>query len=112
VKRGRRSDPSSRDAIASLAEPENFKALDESDRRALLGELTGKSDKEGGLMGRIFGTKKENASMYVALTLCLVVAGIGVLVYVMSGDMQIWSIVFPVITASLGYIFGKGTGGE
>lgn len=44
----------------------------------------------------------------VAMVLCILVAIIGLIVWLGSGDMQIWSIVFPVITAALGYIFGKG----
>lgn len=99
-------------AIASLADPDTFKQLNEADRKVILDELTRRSEKEGGLMGKIFGTKRENASMYVALAICVLVVAIGVLVWMTSRDMQIWSMVIPVITAALGYIFGKGVSGE
>ncbi len=71
-------------------------------------------NKELGIIGRLFGAS-ENASKNITALICLTLI-IGALyasfeIYDNTSDNKfierIWQIVIPVVTLSLGYIFGK-----
>lgn len=69
---------------------------------------------EAGKIGKWIGTNPQNASINSALILCIVVLLLCVIDLVHSFsikgsiNMEMWNLVFPVITLALGYIFGKG----
>lgn len=71
-------------------------------------------DKELGWIGKFFGSG-ENSSKNIAVILCvlLMLGGtiISCIAYFMDKDTQfiglIWNKILPIITLSLGYIFGK-----
>lgn len=71
-------------------------------------------DKEIGWIGKFFGTG-DNSSKNIAVLLCLVlmIGGtvISCIAYFSDKDTQfiglIWNKILPVVTLSLGYIFGK-----
>ena len=71
-------------------------------------------DKEIGLIGKFFGTG-DNSSKNIAVLLCLVlmIGGtvISCIAYFADKDTQfiglVWNKILPVVTLSLGYIFGK-----
>ena len=86
--------------------------------------LIGNNDAErekrkAGKLGEFFGADTENASIHVALVICIVLILLCVMDLIHSfwveGTLtsEVWEMIFPVITLSLGYIFGKGesTGG-
>lgn len=64
-------------------------------------------------MGKFFGTKKENAEMNIAFTICamlIILCMIDVIHAAWSGESTYTELVkgvIPLITASMGYIFGK-----
>lgn len=100
-------------AIASVAIDDNFNKLSESSQVLIINGINENKAKEGGFMGRLFGTRPENVSMHIAFTLCmilLVYCGIDLLGSVFMGrsiNFELWNIVIPVITLALGFIFGK-----
>lgn len=71
-------------------------------------------DKEAGIFGKFLGSNTKNASIHVALILCIIL--LTICIFDMSHSFftgksitsDIWNLVFPIITLSLGYIFGKG----
>lgn len=74
-------------------------------------------DKDAGILGRFLGSNTKNAVIHIALLICIV------LLFICFVDMihafatnktitsEIWNLVFPIITLSLGYIFGKSDKG-
>ncbi len=70
-------------------------------------------DKDAGLLGRFLGSNTKNATIHIALIICII------LLFICLVDMvhafwvnkvitsEIWNLVFPIITLALGYIFGK-----
>ena len=94
------------DSIATIIESENFLNLDTvySDR-----------EKDGGAMGKFLGNKPANVSMNIGLILCVLLI-IVLLVDIIhsycvgeSINIELVNTVVPVITLSMGYIFGKGS---
>ena len=67
-----------------------------------------------GKVGRVFGSS-ENSSKNIAAVICFIllmaVIGMSCWIYYMDKDKSfianLWQLVLPVITLSLGYIFGK-----
>lgn len=67
-----------------------------------------------GLIGRIFGSG-DNASKNITATICIILIIGGSLVslyaYAFKDDKElvgsIWNVILPIITLSLGYVFGK-----
>lgn len=70
-------------------------------------------DKDAGMLGRFLGSNTKNAVIHITLLIC------AVLLLICLADMihafatnktitfEIWNLVFPIITLSIGYIFGK-----
>lgn len=84
--------------------------------KQLIADALEKEEKrKDGIIGRLFGSRKEMASIYVAFSLCAFVAIIFLidLIYaiVCKTEMhrEITAMLFPSITATLGYIFGKNS---
>ena len=67
-----------------------------------------------GRIGRLFGTG-ENASKNITATICILLiiggAAVSLYAYACKGDKElvesIWDTIAPIITLSLGYLFGK-----
>ena len=99
--------------ITELVTSEGFKNMPENIQEKALNSIEATSQNEGGWMGRIFGTKKENAAMNIAFTLCgilLIFCGIDIIHAVLIGKVAYTELVkgvIPVVTLTLGYIFGK-----
>jgi hypothetical protein len=100
--------------VASVAVDENFIKLSEASQNMVIKGITENKANEGGLMGKIFGSKPENISMYIAFTLCVVLllyCGIDLIGATLRGgkiNSELWNIIIPVVTLALGFIFGKG----
>lgn len=54
--------------------------------------------------GKTFGTKKELASMNIAVMICIIVFIAGFFI----NDTQYWDKIIPIVVATIGYIFGRG----
>lgn len=71
-------------------------------------------EKDSGKLGEIFGANVKNASIHIALIICvilLLICGIDLIhSYCPKQELtiEVWNLVFPIITLALGYIFGKG----
>ena len=67
-----------------------------------------------GYIGYLFGGG-ENASKNITATICIILllggAAVSLYAYAFKGDKElagsVWNIISPIITLSLGYIFGK-----
>lgn len=92
----------------------SFGNLTEENQKELLNQINKVKEKEGGILGKFLGIKKENAAMNIAFTLCsilLIFCGIDIIHAVITGKAAYTELVkgvLPVVTLTLGYIFGKG----
>lgn len=92
------------DNITSVISSEKFGEYDAELQKEILKKMDESQKRDGGIMGKIFGNKKELTSMNIALTLCAFL----LLAAVLVKSEQLWNGVLPVVGAALGYIFGKG----
>lgn len=93
-------------AIASIARDEGFRKLSELNQELILNGMSGNKTKDGGIMGKFFGVKKDNASMNIAFCICVLLAIIGGFCSLAGKDY--WNVIIPAITTGMGYMFGKG----
>lgn len=94
------------DTFSGIIISEKFGEYEPEIQKIILEGLESRNQKEGGLMGKIFGTKKDLSAMFVALVICILLLIIGLIVNTDS----IWDGIFPIFAATIGYIFGKGSG--
>ncbi len=106
---------SKEDSISALVGSENFLSLDFELQNKIINSVTEEKVKKGGLMGKLLGTELTNVSMHIALILCgLLVILLGVdfaHAYTTQKDinMDLVRTIIPVVTLSIGYMFGKGS---
>lgn len=73
-----------------------------------------KDKNETGFLGKLFGNKSENVSLYIAFVICMALILVGFLyicfdpAYKQNTNLEFWQIIGPIITGALGYIFGAG----
>lgn len=71
-------------------------------------------DKETGILGKLFGNKSENISLYIAFIISMSLILVGLIYicfspeYKQNSNLEFWQIIGPIITGALGYIFGAG----
>lgn len=96
------------DKICDVARSEQFTNLNSEIQGKVIDSLSknDSSGQEGGLMGKVFGTKKENASMNIAFLICILLTVIGFACLIAGKDY--WNVIIPAITTGMGYMFGKG----
>lgn len=103
------------DPMVSLIGSETFLNLDSDLQNKIIDTMTQSKAQSGGTMGKFLGTKTANVSMHIALILCgLLIALLGldfVHAYCTGQaiNMDLVNTIVPVVTLSLGYIFGKGS---
>lgn len=100
--------------IANLVTSEAFQNVPENIQEKALNSIQIKNENKGGFMGKIFGTEKENAAMHIAFALCcilLIFCGID-MIHAFNlketGYTELVKAVLPIVTLTIGYIFGKG----
>ena len=97
------------------------KVIDRLDNEQLKTVLVGNNDAEherrkAGKLGVLLGADTRNASIHIALVICIILLALCLMDLIHSFwvnttlTSEIWQLIFPVITLSLGYIFGKGNG--
>lgn len=91
------------DKITNIISTDNFSNLSTEMQKTVLNSIDNNKSKEGGLMGKIFGTKKELASMNIAVIICLILFISGFIIK----DSQYWDKVIPIVATMVGYIFGR-----
>lgn len=99
--------PVPKSSIEAVLETEGFSKLSEKNQKAVLDNFSNTANKEGGLLGKIFGNKKENAAMNIAFTICLLLVLVGIIC--MASGNECWNIIITGIMTIAGYIFGRGT---
>lgn len=102
------------DYISSFLSSDTFLNLNSDIQNKLIDTVHTDKEKDGGIMGKFLGTKSANVSMHIVLILCvsliLIIFIDMVHSYIInvSINMDLIGLIIPVITLSIGYIFGKG----
>ena len=74
-----------------------------------------KAEKETGFLGRLFGNRSENISLYIAFIISIALIAVGLIYiwlpsdYKKNSNVEFWQIIGPIVTGALGYIFGAGS---
>lgn len=76
---------------------ENFGELSKDNQKLVITQLGDEQSK--GVLDKIFGNKK--VEVYVSWIMCIFLLFIGLF------NTGLWDKIFPIITLTLGYIFGK-----
>ena len=103
------------DTITSIIGSETFLSLDSDMQNKIIDTVHNDKEKDGGVMGKLLGTKASNASMHIGFILCvllIILLGIDFVHSYFVGEsinMDLVNTIVPVITLSIGYIFGKGS---
>ena len=104
------------DSITDILSSENFLNLDVNIQNKIIDTMHNDKEKDGGFMGRFLGTKSSNVSMHIALIICCLLILIIIIdmmhSYIIGNNinMDLISLISPILTLSLGYIFGKSEG--
>ena len=93
-----------------------FDSLNDEQKNIVLtgNNINSEKEKDSGIFGKLLGANPKNASIHIALIICILLllfCCIDLIHSFNSGEKlteEIWNLIFPVITLSLGYIFGKG----
>lgn len=100
--------------IRELVSSKGFQSVTENIQEKALNSIEIQNQNEGGRMGRFFGTKKENAAMNIAFMICCILfvfCLIDIICAIIRGESaytELIKAILPIITLTLGYIFGKG----
>ena len=103
------------DSITSLISSESFLNLDTQTQNKLIDAVHNNKEKDGGIMGKFLGTKPANVAMNIALIICVLLILIVIIDFIYSCsrggeiNLDLVNTIVPVISLSLGYIFGKGS---
>lgn len=99
--------PIHENGLSNLAQPGVFKNLSEENQKRIIEALKHQEEKGGGVLGKFFGNKKENAAMNIAFMICVLLVAIGLILTALGQNF--WNIIFTAITTTVGYIFGRGS---
>lgn len=100
--------------IISILSSDNFLNLNVDIQNKIIDTMHTDKEKDGGIMGKFLGTKSSNLSMHIALIICIMLLIIVIIdmihAYIVGNNinLDLINLIIPVITLSLGYIFGKG----
>ena len=101
------------DVLINTIYSKQFSSLSDERQKQILNTIDEEKRRDGGLMGRFFGTKRELASMNIAAFICIILVVFCVIFsiidYKISNEihMNLINTILPIISLSLGYIFGK-----
>lgn len=99
--------------ITTIMQSNNFLNLDHDLQNKIIDSVNYNKEKDGGVAGRFLGNKTTNASVNFCFILCCLLIIIVVIDIIHSYyignniNMKLVNTVIPVITLSMGYIFGK-----
>lgn len=103
------------DSITSILSSENFLNLDPNLQDKIINTVYNGREKDGGVVGKFLGNRFSNAAINISFILCallvliLIIDSIHSYVISQSINMDLVDRIIPVITLSIGYIFGKGS---
>lgn len=93
-------------SINSIISNDKFTDLSDDVQNELLHEIV-REQKGGGIVGKFFGNDKELIPLYFSFVTCVILLIIGVLIWFKSGEIQIWTVILPVVTSMIGFMFGR-----
>ena len=99
--------------LSGLVDSKKFSNLDPDIQKNLIEKVTTFKQIESGKMAYFLGTKMPNMSIYSAFIICcilLLLTGIDLFISKIcckNLDLELIKIIIPVITMSLGYMFGN-----
>ena len=99
--------PIHENVLSNFAQPGVIKGLSDENQKHLINALEGQEEKGGGVLGKFFGNKKENATLNIAFMICVLLAVIGLILTALGQNF--WNIIFTAIMTTVGYIFGRGS---
>ena len=71
--------------------------------------------KVAGIMGKLFGNHSESTSLYIAFLIAALLIMVGLIYiffppeYKATTNLEFWQIIGPIISGTLGYIFGSSS---
>lgn len=101
--------------FASLLESDSFIKLDPTIQKQIISAIKMDSEKSGGLLGKLLGTKRDNLSIHTILIICLALILLiivdNVHAYFTGSEisMELIKVIIPVVTLAIGYIIGNST---
>ena len=72
-----------------------------------------KNESIGGKLSKLLGSNTNNISLYISFTLCFLLIIVGIIYFWIPKNerekniLEFWNLIIPIITATLGYIFGR-----
>ena len=99
--------PISEDTVSSIISAKGFDKLDKENQKLIIDAINKGKERDGGLLGKFFGNKKDNAAMNMAFVLCLLLSVIGIIT--MCHGQNFWNLIISAITSVVGYIFGRSS---
>lgn len=94
--------------FSSLNDELKSKAIDSFERQQGVS-----NNNKTGLLGKILGNYTENISLYIAFIVLILLILIGLIYifiplgYKQDSNIEFWQLIGPIITGTLGYIFGS-----
>ena len=97
------------DEFIQAVSSDQFSKLPNETRKFFLNSIGSADNKEesGGIMGKFFGYKKEDAAMNIAFMVCVLLTVVGIICMAMGNEQ--WNIIITGIMTTVGYIFGRGS---
>ncbi len=91
--------------LTELIASEAFCNLSVEDKHTVIDKVS----KSSGIFERLWGADKEIVSLSMAFLICLTLIVVGAIVWIISREMQIWTILSSGITTIIGFICGKSS---
>lgn len=86
---------------------ENFSKLEAPIQNQILSNVSENDKYRNGIFSKIFGNDKSIISVYVNAIVIILLIIVGSISHFHFKDTTLWENVAPIITLSLGYMFGK-----
>lgn len=107
------------DGFSNFISSDGFGKLNDELKVKAIVEFSNQANKHNesntGWIGKILGIKTENIGLYISFAILVLLIAVGTIyifidpTYKINTNAEFWQLILPVITATLGYIFGKET---
>lgn len=102
-------------SLASLVSPDNFVNLNSELQSQIIDSVSKNDPSKGGIMGKLLGTDSKNVAMNIVFLVCVLLIVVIILdvlhshITSQSVNMELINCLIPVVSLSLGFLFGKGS---
>lgn len=102
------------ETYSELLNSPGFNSLDKTEKKRIFNLLSQNAQDEHGKLGAWFGSRLDNAIIYITLIICAIILLIGVIIIFAYREFasEYWSGAFPILTGALGYMYGKSSIGQ